>query len=218
MKVTLIAVNKPLIKDIQTAEDLMSYCARVSSPQNQTNLNTAPKLLKYCLDNGHFSVFEMADMTVEIETSRAIAAQILRHRSFTFQEFSQRYAEVPDDAFEIYEARRQDQKNRQNSIDDMTEADKDWFKKAQDAVIEGSKYYYKEAIKRGIAKEQARFLLPLNTRTKLYMKGNVRSWIHYIELRCSNGTQLEHKAIADEIKKIFAQEFPVIAGAKGWEK
>lgn len=216
MKVTLVAINKPVLDNLDSSEDLMSYCARVSSPQNQLNLDTAPKLLKYCLDHGHYSVFEMSDMTVEIETSRAIAAQILRHRSFNFQEFSQRYAEVPDDAFEIYPARRQDTKNRQNSVDDMSQEDRDWFKKAQDQVIEASKYYYKEAIKRGIAKEQARFLLPLNTRTKLYMKGNIRSWIHYLDLRCANGTQLEHKEIADAIKAIFVQQFPVIAQAKGW--
>lgn len=207
MKVNLINVTPD-------AEKTMLYTARVSNPANQNSENT--KLLDYCIKHGHWSVFEMADMIVEIETSRAIAAQILRHRSFNFQEFSQRYAEVPDDAFEIYPARRQDQKNRQNSVDDMSAEDKEWFAKVQVAVIDASKYYYKEAIKRGIAKEQARFLLPLNTRTKLYMKGNIRSWIHYLDLRCANGTQLEHKEIADAIKLIFIEQFPVIAKAKGW--
>lgn len=207
-------MNVGTISVTPDAEKTMLYVARVSNPANQNSENT--KLLDYCIKHNHWSVFEMADMTVEIETSRAIAAQILRHRSFTFQEFSQRYAEVADDAFELYPARSQDQKNRQNSIDNMTPEDQDWFKEAQNTVIQNSKALYKEAIKRGVAKEQARFLLPLSTRTKLYMKGNVRSWIHYLDLRCANGTQLEHKQIADAIKILFVKEFPVIAGAKGW--
>lgn len=207
-------MNVGTISVTPDAEKTMLYVARVSNPANQNSENT--KLLDYCIKHNHWSVFEMADMTVEIETSRAIAAQILRHRSFTFQEFSQRYAEVADDAFELYPARSQDQKNRQNSIDNMTQEDQDWFKEAQNTVIQNSKALYKEAIKRGVAKEQARFLLPLSTRTKLYMKGNVRSWIHYLDLRCANGTQLEHKQIADAIKILFVKEFPVIAAAKGW--
>jgi len=207
-------MNVATISVTPDAEKTMLYVARVSNPANQNSENT--KLLDYCIKHNHWSVFEMADMTVEIETSRAIAAQILRHRSFTFQEFSQRYAEVADDAFELYPARSQDQKNRQNSIDNMTPEDQEWFREAQNTVIQNSKALYKEAIKRGVAKEQARFLLPLSTRTKLYMKGNVRSWIHYLDLRCANGTQLEHKQIADAIKILFVKEFPVIAAAKGW--
>lgn len=156
----------------------------------------------------------MADMIVEIETSRAIAAQILRHRSFVFQEFSQRYAEAQ--TTEVYVARRQDTKNRQNSIDDMSSEIKGWFDIAQENVYVNSFTLYHEALEMGIAKEQARFLLPLATTTRLYMKGNLRSWITYLDLRCGNGTQLEHQEIADEIKKIFCEQFPIIAKAKGW--
>ena len=156
----------------------------------------------------------MADMCVEIETSRAISAQILRHKSFTFQEFSQRYAEAQ--GFEMYDARRQDTKNRQNSIDDMSEEDQQWFYDAQMKVHLLANELYSEALEKGIAKEQARFLLPMSTTTKLYMKGSVRSWIHYLELRCANGTQLEHQEIANEIKKLFCVQFPTIAKAKNW--
>lgn len=205
MKVNLISVTPD-------AEKTILFCARVSNPANQTSENTG--LLNYCIKHGHWSVFEMADMTVEIETSRAISAQILRHKSFFFQEFSQRYAEAQ--GFETYEARRQDSKNRQNSIDDMPQADKDWFDRAQDSVQALSNHLYKEALDRGVAKEQARFLLPMSTTTKLYMKGSIRSWIHYLDLRCGNGTQLEHQEIANEIKKSFVQHFPNIAKAKGW--
>lgn len=205
MKVNLISLTPD-------AEKTMMYCARVSNPANQHSDN--PKLLDYCIKNGHWSVFEMAHMTVEITTSRAIAAQILRHRSFSFQEFSQRYAEAQ--GFETYVARRQDNKNRQNSIDDMSEEDKEWFYSAQTEVKQVANHYYQEALKRGIAKEQARFLLPLSTTTKLYMSGSVRSWLHYLDLRTGNGTQLEHKEIAEEIKKIFVEQFPNISKAKGW--
>jgi thymidylate synthase (FAD) len=201
-----------LISLTPDAEKVMLYCARVSNPANQNSDN--PKLLDYCIRHGHWSVFEMAHMTVEITTSRAIAAQILRHRSFSFQEFSQRYAEVQ--AFETYQARRQDNKNRQNSIDDMSEDDKKWFYDAQQQVQDLAMGLYKEALAKGIAKEQARFLLPLNTQTRLYMTGSIRSWLHYLDLRCGNGTQLEHKFIADEIKKIFIDNFPNISKAKGW--
>jgi thymidylate synthase (FAD) len=218
MKVKAIAktviINEDIIKELQSnsSDQLIMYCARVSNPENQ--LSGKPGLLKYCADNGHVSIFEQADLTVEIETSRAIAAQILRHRSFTFQEFSQRYAKVQ--GFEQYEARRQDTKNRQNSIDDMSKEDKDWFEKAQEAVQTHSGLLYEEALRRGVAKEQARFLLPLNTKTKLYMKGPVRSWVHYINLRTGNGTQKEHQDIANEIKKIFIKEFPIVAQALNW--
>jgi thymidylate synthase (FAD) len=153
-------------------------------------------------------------MTVEIQTSRAIAAQILRHRSFVFQEFSQRYAEAVD--VEKYPARRQDNKNRQNSIDDMDEDVKKWFQFAQDDIASVSMNLYKQALAKGVAKEQARFLLPLSTSTTLYMTGNVRNWIHYVELRTKNGTQLEHKEIADAIKTIFTEQFPAISQALNW--
>jgi thymidylate synthase (FAD) len=214
MKVSLVSISNPMINNIKTAEELIVYTARVSNPSNQLKTETAPKLLKYCLDNKHFSIFEMADMCVEIKTSRAISAQILRHRSFTFQEFSQRYAEVSQ--FETYPARRQDIKNRQNSLDDMSEEDKKWFLQAQEEIISISNAKYHTAIGMGIAKEQARFLLPLSTQTTLYMKGNLRSWITYLDVRCDPSTQLEHREIAQEIKKIFTEQFPVIAEAKGW--
>ena len=201
-----------LVSVTPDAEKVVMYCARVSNPKNQNSDST--KLLDYCIKHGHWSIFEMAHMTVEITTSRAIAAQILRHRSFSFQEFSQRYAEVTD--FELYEPRRQDQKNRQNSIDDLSPEDMDWFMNAMIGVHTTAKALYEEAIRRGIAKECARFLLPLSTQTKLYMTGNIRSWIHYLDLRCGNGTQLEHKEIADEIKALFIEQFPNTAKAKGW--
>lgn len=201
-----------LIWTTPEAEKHILFCARVSNPTNQTSENT--KLLGYCIKNSHWSIFEMADMCVEIKTSRAIAAQILRHRSFTFQEFSQRYAEVTQ--FETYPARRQDLKNRQNSIDDMSDDTKQWFQNAQNEIIGLSNAKYHTAIGMGIAKEQARFLLPLSTQTTLYMKGNLRSWITYIDVRCDSSTQLEHREIANEVKKIFTEQFPVIAEAKGW--
>lgn len=206
-------MNVNLISITPDTEKTIMYTARVSNPSNQTSSN--PKLLKYCIDHGHWSIFEMANMCIEIETSRAIAAQILRHRSFSFQEFSQRYAEAL--GFEEYPARRQDSKNRQNSIDDMSEEDKKWFLDAQKEIRGISWNLYIEALRRGVAKEQARFLLPLSTKTKLYMNGSIRSWLHYLDLRCANGTQLEHKEIADAIKKIFIEQLPIIAEAKGWK-
>lgn len=202
MEVRLISVTP-------NAEQTMMYCARVSNPKNQNSTNT--KLLNYCVKNKHWSIFEMAHMTVEITTSRAIAAQILRHRSFSFQEFSQRYAEAI--GAELYDARRQDVKNRQNSIDDMSEEDRQWFLNAQSQVITTAEALYTEALRRGIAKEQARFLLPLSTTTKLYMTGSVRSWVHYILLRCDAATQKEHRDIALAIKEIFNEQFPTIAAA-----
>lgn len=205
-------MNVKLISITPEAEKTIMYCARVSNPKNQDSENT--KLLDYCIKHGHWSVFEMAHMTIEIVTSRAIAAQILRHRSFSFQEFSQRYAEAQE--FEIYEARSQDPKNRQNSIDNMSEQDKKWFKEAQETIQNDAYYLYNKALEKGIAKEQARFLLPLSTQTKLYMTGSIRSWLHYLDVRCGSGTQLEHAEIANEIKKIFIEQLPVIAKAKGW--
>lgn len=199
-----------LISATPHGEHTMAYCARVSSPANQDNPDYA-KLLRYCFKQGHFSVFEMADMTIEIEASRAISQQILRHRSFNFQEFSQRYAEAT--TFEYYDARRQDVKNRQNSIDDMSEEDKDWFTDAQTLVMLQASKLYEEAIRRGVAKEQARFLLPLSTTTKLYMKGTVRSFIHYLQVRTDPSTQKEHREIAEAIKAIFQEQFPQTARA-----
>jgi len=207
-------MNTKLVSVTPNSENTIMYIARVSNPDNQTSGST--KLLGYCIKHGHWSVFEHASMTIEIETSRAIATQILRHRSFTFQEFSQRYAEISNDSIEYYEARRQDSKNRQNSIDDMNLADKLWFKTAQEKIWNTSISSYKEAISRGIAKEQARMLLPLNTKTKIYMTGNLRNWIHYIDLRSANGTQKEHMNIAESIKQIFITQFPNISKAKGW--
>lgn len=205
MKVKLISVTPD-------SERIIMYCARVSNPANQDS--NSPGLLSYCIKHGHWSIFEMADMCVEIETSRAISAQILRHKSFFFQEFSQRYAEAQ--GFETYPARRQDNKNRQNSIDDMSLEDQEWFSIAQHETQVLAERKYNEALRRGIAKEQARFLLPMSTTTKIYMKGSLRSWIHYLDLRCDVATQLEHREIANEIKKLFCEQFPILAKAKKW--
>lgn len=210
MEVKLISVTQP-VEDI-SPEGLIAYCARVSSP-NQENPNYA-KLLKYCADHGHWSIFEMADMTVEITTTRAIAAQILRHRSFNFQEFSQRYAAAF--GYESTPARRQDEKNRQNSIDDLSNTAKTWFLDAQEEVWKRSKYLYDQAIANGVAKECARMLLPLNTKTRLYMKGSVRSWIHYFQVRCDPATQKEHRDIALAAREIFCEQFPTVATAIGF--
>jgi thymidylate synthase (FAD) len=207
-----------LISVTPNAEQIMSYCARVSNPNNQTN-NNYSKLLKYCIDHGHFSVFEQAFMTVEINTTRGLAAQILRHRSFTFQEFSQRYADTTLLAEEIplFELRRQDNKNRQNSIDDMgDEIRAKWNTKIREHFGK-AKALYDDLIKDGVAKECARFILPLATPTRLYMSGTARSWIHYIELRSDHGTQKEHMDIAKECKKIFIEQFPIIGEALGWK-
>ncbi len=186
--------------------EIMAYAARVSNPSNQNNHLTSGKLLAYCLKNGHVSVFETASLTMEITTSRAIAAQILRHRSFTFQEFSQRYSMASD--YEEYEARSQDSKNRQNSIDDMSVEDKWWFVDTQREVWDSCNEAYQKALEKGIAKEQARFLLPLSTQTRLYMTGSIRSWIHYCEQRCKHGVQKEHKDIALLCKEILLAEVP----------
>ena len=197
------------------AEKTIMYCARVSNSANQDSENT--KLLSYCIKNGHWSIFEMGNLCAEIETSRAISAQILRHRSFNFQEFSQRYAEVP--GIELYPARSQDLKNRQNSIDNMSEEDKTWFGTVQEHLADESRKFYQEALDRGVAKEQARMILPMASSTKLYMNGTVRSWIHYLSLRCENGTQKEHQDIAKEIRDtIFIEQFPVTSEALGWKK
>jgi len=207
-----------LISVTPDAEQLMSYCARVSNPNNQDNQNYA-KLLKYCIDHGHFSVFEQAFMTVEINTTRGIAAQILRHRSFTFQEFSQRYADATllGENIPLFELRRQDIKNRQNSIDDIdNEIVVKWNSKIREHFAK-AKSLYDGMIADGVAKECARFVLPLATPTRLYMSGTVRSWIHYIQLRSANGTQKEHMIIANNIKDIFIDQFPTIAEALNWK-
>jgi thymidylate synthase (FAD) len=206
-----------LVSVTPDAEKLMAYCARVSNPNNQNNDNYA-KLLKYCIDHKHFSIFEQSFMTVEINTTRGLAAQILRHRSFTFQEFSQRYADTTLLAEEIplFELRRQDNKNRQNSIDDIDdEVRVKWNTQIREHFAK-AKAIYDGMIKDGVAKECARFILPLATPTRLYMSGTVRSWLHYIELRSGHGTQKEHMIIANECKKIFIEQFPTIGEALGW--
>jgi thymidylate synthase (FAD) len=198
------------------AENVISYCARVSSPQNQDNYETAPKLLKYCLKHKHFSIFEMANMCVEINTTRAISAQIIRHRSFSFQEMSQRYQDISVlGNAEIPHLRRQDQKNRQNSIDDLDAEKVSGFYRRISQVFEDAEHLYKEMISEGIAKECARGVLPLASPTRLYMNGSVRSWITYLALREKHGTQMEHMKIAKDIKKIFCGQFPSIAEALG---
>jgi thymidylate synthase (FAD) len=203
-------VNEPeLVWITPNAEKTIAYCARVSSPQNQDNVQTAPGLLRYCIKNGHWSIFEQANMCVSIITTRAIAQQILRHRSFSFQEFSQRYA--PAVGFQVQEARRQDLKNRQNSTNDLPAETKKWFESAQEQVGALSFGLYQAALDKGIAKECARFLLPLNTHSHLYMNGTVRSWIHYLQLRCGNGTQKEHALIARYIRdNIFEPNLPSV--------
>ena len=189
-----------------TPEGLIAYCARVSSP-NQENPNYK-KLLEFCIREKHWSIFQMIDMTVEVTTTRAIAPQILRHR-FDFQEFSMRYSR--SNTYESYEARAQDSKNRQNSTDTLSDDDKEWFKLAQETTWNDSYARYEAALERGIAKECARNLLPLNTVTRLYMKGSVRSWIHYFAVRCAPATQKEHRDIAIDIRdNIFAKHFPLI--------
>lgn len=202
-------MNVKLIHTTPEAENHIAYCARVSS-SNPDNPEYE-KLLAYLIKNKHWSPFEMASMCVEIETTRGVSPQILRHRSFSFQEFSLRYAAATE--FENYTARRQDTKNRQNSFDDMDTDDKDWFVEAQDAINHYASELYQEAIDLGIAKECARNLLPMSTKTKLYMHGTLRSWLHYIDLRTEPGTQKEHRDIALECKRIFTEQFPIIAKA-----
>jgi thymidylate synthase (FAD) len=209
-------ISTKLIWITPDAENVISYCARVSSPQNQENYDTAPKLLRYCLKNRHFSVFEMANMCIEIVTTRAISAQILRHRSFSFQEFSGRYQDVSIlGRAEIPHLRRQDQKNRQNSIDDLDAEKIGSFYRRISQVFEDTEHLYKEMISEGVAKECARGILPLASPTRLYMNGSVRSWITYLALREQHGTQLEHMKIAKDIKGIFCGQFPSIAEALG---
>jgi thymidylate synthase (FAD) len=206
-----------LITVTPKAEETMGYVARVSNPNNQDNPNVAG-LLSYCIKHGHWSVFEQAHMTVEIETTRGLAAQILRHRSFTYQEFSQRYADVSHirEDIPLPELRRQDTKNRQNSIDDIDPITQQNFEIEMRKHFDQSIDLYKKMLHAGIAKECARFVLPLATPTRLYMTGSVRSWVHYIDLRSAHGTQKEHMDIAEMVRSIFIQEFPIVSKALEW--
>jgi len=206
-----------LVSVTPEAEQMMAYVARVSNPNNQENPNYAG-LLRYCIKHNHWSVFEQAFMTVEIHTTRAIAAQILRHRSFTYQEFSQRYADSSLLAEEIPlpELRRQDTKNRQNSIDDLDEEQVHRLHKEIRQHFADALDLYKYMLDIGVAKECARMVLPLSTPTKIYMSGSVRSWMHYIDLRSAHGTQKEHMVIAENCKKVFIEQFPTCAEALEW--
>ena len=210
-------MNVKLVTITPDAEKMMAYIARVSNPSNQENEKYAG-LLKYCIKHNHWSVFEQATMTLEIETTRAIAAQILRHRSFTFQEFSQRYADSQLlETIELPELRRQDSKNRQNSIDDLDPKVVEKLDKQMNTLFSSAFALYNQMLEEGVAKECARMVLPLCTPTKLYMTGSCRSWIHYINLRSAHGTQKEHMEIARECACIFAGQFPAVAEALGWE-
>lgn len=219
MKTKLISVTIPE-GELMTAEQLIVYCARVSSPQNQSNTDTGAKLINYLIKNKHWSPFEMASMCIEITTSRAIAAQVLRHRSFSFQEFSQRYATATE--FEPIELRRQGATNRQGGEEVFDPPLINYYSKysgdmlASDAVeqyLKAGQSLYKQLIEAGVAKECARFVLPLTTQTRLYMNGTIRSWIHYLEQRLDAHAQKEHRLIAEEIYEIFKQEFPQITEA-----
>ena len=206
-----------LVNATPDAEKNVAYCARVSNPNNQDNSSIAG-LLNYCIKHHHWSIFEMAFMTIEINTTRGLAAQILRHRSFTFQEFSQRYADTTllEGQIPLPDLRSQDNKNRQNSIDDLDQEVKHKYNLQIRELFAKSKALYDTMLADGIAKECARFVLPLATPTRLYMSGSIRSWIHYIELRSANGTQKEHQDIALSCKDIFKIEFPIISTALGW--
>jgi len=213
-------MKTPAVKLIQAtldAEKHIAYCARVSNPKNQEN-NSFEGLLRYCIKNQHWSIFEHAFLTVEINTSLAIATQILRHRSFTFQQFSQRYADSTELQLEIPipDLRRQDTKNRQNSTDDLGSDLKETMSLMIKKHFEESLNIYNLLLAQGVAKECARFVLPQATQTRLYMSGSIRSWIHYIDLRSAHGTQLEHKQIAEQCKCIFVDEFPTIAATLDW--
>jgi thymidylate synthase (FAD) len=196
------------------AEEMIVKMARVSAPSNQGNMDTAPRLLKYLVKHKHWSPYEMANLCVEIETTRGISAQILRHRSFSFQEFSQRYADVGElGSSVIPHLRRQDLKNRQNSIDDLSPDVIAGYYRRIGHLFEDAEHLYREMVSSGVAKECARAVLPIATKTKMYMNGTLRSWIHYLQLRCDVSTQLEHRQIAEEIKEIFCEQFPIIGEA-----
>ncbi len=206
-----------LISVTPDAEKHMAYVARVSNPKNQDNEKFSG-LLKYCIQHGHWSVFEQAFMTVEINTTRGLAAQILRHRSFTYQEFSQRYADVSHirEDIPLPELRSQDTKNRQNSVDDVDSAIVKKYNKEMRKHFDQGIDLYKKMLRDGIAKECARFVLPLATPTRLYMTGSVRSWIHYIDLRSGHGTQKEHMDVAEGVRSIFCDQFPTVSEALEW--
>ena len=210
-------MNVKLISVTPDAEKMMGYVARVSNPSNQENPKVSG-LLKYCVKHQHWSVFEQSFMTLEIETTRGLAAQILRHRSFTFQEFSQRYADssMLADTIPLFDLRRQDTKNRQNSIDDIDPHTRQNFEIKIQKHFDDSMQLYQEMLAAGIAKECSRFVLPLAVPTRIYMSGSVRSWVHYITLRSANGTQKEHMDIAEACKKVFVEQFPTVAEALEW--
>jgi thymidylate synthase (FAD) len=214
MSVKLIGVTAPFAGH-NSAEDMIVYMARVSNPKNQDMVRGNEKLIRYCIKNQHWSIFEMVNVVMEISTTRDIARQILRHRSFSFQEFSQRYADPTKDlGFDLREARLQDTKNRQNSIETDNYALKTLWEEQQRFIIDSAKSAYDWAIENGIAKEQARAVLPEgNTQSRMYMNGTLRSWIHYCQLRMSNGTQKEHAEIAIECWKIISEKFPNVAVA-----
>jgi thymidylate synthase (FAD) len=208
--------NVKFVQCTPSPEENMAYIARVSNPNNQEN-PSFEGLLKYCITHQHWSVFEQAYMTLEINTTRAIAAQILRHRSFTYQEFSQRYADAKLlESVQLPELRRQDTKNRQNSIDDLDKETVDRLNRQMKTLFDSSFALYNQMLEVGVAKECARMVLPLCTPTRIYMTGSCRSWIHYINLRSANGTQKEHMDIAKECQCIFAGQFPTVAKALGW--
>ena len=211
MSVKLVSITHPKMDGLKTAEELISYCARVSNPSNQMNMDSSAKLISYLIKHKHWSPFEMVDMTVAIVTRRSIAAQILRHRSFSFQEFSQRYSTATD--VQQIELRKQGKTNRQSSEEIILDST---LSKMVHNHLEKSKELYQYLIDEGVSRETARDVLPLATETTMYMKGSMRSWIHYLDLRCSQDTQLEHRHIADNIKDIFKENFPNIFLALGW--
>ena len=202
----------------ESPQEVISYVARVSNPHNQDSFHTAGRLLKYCIRHEHWSIFETASMTLEINTNRGIAAQILRHRSFTYQEFSQRYADTKllDPDIPLPELRRQDEKNRQNSVADLPPGVQKEYQSKIAKHFDDSMWLYNNLLDSGVAKECARFVLPLATPTRIYMTGSCRSWLHYINLRSANGTQKEHQDIALECKEIFTEVFPAVAEAMEW--
>ena len=210
-------MNVKFVSITPDAEKTMAYVARVSNPKNQDNEKFAG-LLRYCIKHNHWSVFEQSHMTLEIETTRGLAAQILRHRSFTYQEFSQRYADssLLEETIALPELRRQDTKNRQNSTDDLDPLDKQHYELEMRRHFDDAMKLYKRMLENGVAKESARFVLPLATPTRLYMTGSCRSWVHYIDLRSAHGTQKEHMDIAEECRRIFTEQFPSVSEALEW--
>ena len=211
MSVKFVSITHPKMDGLKTAEELISYCARVSNPSNQMNMDSSSKLISYLIKHKHWSPFEMVDMTVAIVTRRSIAAQILRHRSFSFQEFSQRYSTATD--VQQIELRKQGKTNRQSSEEIILDST---LSKMVHNHLEKSKELYQYLIDEGVSRETARDVLPLATETTMYMKGSMRSWIHYLDLRCADDTQLEHRIIANNIKEIFKENFPNIFLALGW--